>query len=1426
VDGGPYSIYADRPETSDSPPSTQTFTDTDVPVGHTYSYEIVAENVSGFSTPAYASVNVLGSATLSLNNAGKLVLTVAPGAPDRLSIQLAAGIYTLTDPAVTIAVTGAAAAFVTGGGTSAVTIPAAHLSSMTLDTSDNTDIISIISDAVPIIITADSGSGKPIINLGDPTNNELISGNITNASNSALTIAGSGTTTVTGNLTSQGSGGVTLAGAGTIEIAGNINLGPMGNLIDSGSGPATISGKISGAATSGFAQGQGLIGTYFNLPAAGNLIQPADAGNPAWLGNQTPAVTAQLVGPIDFPDIADNGFADSVGNSAYYNIGGGNNNVEARWYGNIMIPGTGTAPVPINFATTSDDGSMLYVDGSAVVNNNNFQGAAQATGIADLTPGLHTIDVEYYQGGGAAVMDAQWDPTGGTNFVDIPSTAFSSIQAVNGVTMTGTGTLTLSHTNSYSGSTTINAGILVAAANGAMGSATATGIVVNNGGALAFTGGVHYITLEPVTISGSGPAGLGAIENIGGTNTFSIPVTVPGTAVIGSVAGSLTLSGNIICQGAGITLTGAGAIHVSGNILLGPEGNLTDSGSGPATITGAISGTALSGSVQGLTGTYFNLPYGDPTSSLIYPAVSSNSDWLGNQTPAATAQLVGPIDFPDIADNGFADSLGDPAYYNLGGGNNNNVEARWYGEIMIPGTGTAPVPINFATTSDDGSMLYLDGNVVVFNNYNQGATERTGLANLTPGLHMIDVEYYQGYGGAVMDAQWDPTGGNNFVDIPNSAFFEPANSVIKTGSGTLTLSHTNSYLGSTTINAGTLVAVANGAMGPATAAGIVVNTGGALAFTGGLHYTTAEPITISGSGPAGNGAIENIGGTNTFSIPITLSDSATIGSDAGTMILVGSISAGLSTLTVVGAGTTTITGSIICQGGNVNLAGSGAINIAGNINLGPEGNLTDSSSGHDKITGVISGTATSGFVHGLTGTYFNLPAAGNLIQPADAGNSAWLGNQTPAVTAQLVGPIDFPDIADNGFADSVGSPAYYNIGGGNNNVEARWYGHIMIPGTGTAPVPINFATTSDDGSMLYIDGNAVVNNNNFQGPTQATGMADLTPGLHTIDVEYYQGGGGAVMDAQWDPTGGTNFVDIPNSAFGEPVNNLIKTGTGTLTLSSTDTYFGSTTVDAGKLVVDGHLLNTTVTVNGGGTLGGDGKVPATTVQTGGVLSPGDSPGKLTAASLSLATGSAFNEELGGTTAGSQYDQLVIPAGGTVALGGATLNVSILNGFVPTVGQQFTIIKNQGGGSVVGTFFQGSTDNFDGYVFGINYAGGAGHDVVLTVLSKDVTSQVSVNKSGLVYNRATELFGGNVTITNTGATDLIGALEVEVTGLPADVTLANASGTAPDGNPYIAIDLTGGVLAPGQSITFTVLFKNPKLLSFNYGIVAFDESTTI
>ena len=85
----------------------------------------------------------------------------------------------------------------------------------------------------------------------------------------------------------------------------------------------------------------------------------------------------------------------------------------------------------------------------------------------------------------------------------------------------------------------------------------------------------------------------------------------------------------------------------------------------------------------------------------------------------------------------------------------------------------------------------------------------------------------------------------------------------------MTLSRANAYHGSTKIDAGTLIVTANGAMGPAAAAGIFVNNGGALAFAGGLYYSPAEPITINGSGPAGNGAVRPTT-TATYCLPSTM----------------------------------------------------------------------------------------------------------------------------------------------------------------------------------------------------------------------------------------------------------------------------------------------------------------------------------------------------------------------------------------------------------------------------------------------------------------------------------------------------------------------------------------------------------------------------
>src|SRR6185436_14129974 len=117
--------------------------------------------------------------------------------------------------------------------------------------------------------------------------------------------------------------------------------------------------------------------------------------------------------------------------------------------------------------------------------------------------------------------------------------------------------------------------------------------------------------------------------------------------------------------------------------------------------------------------------------------------------------------------------------------------------------------------------------------------------------------------------------------------------------------------------------------------------------------------------------------------------------------------------------------------------------------------------------------------------------------------------------------------------------------------------------------------------------------------------------------------------------------------------------------------------------------------------GTNGSVGTTTVTGTGKLSPGSSPGKFFTGNIALNSGSLFAIELNGVTPGSLHDQLVVT--GTVNLGGATLQGSV--GYVPAVGQEFTIIDNNGSSDdVTGTFngiINGGTATLGAYNFTVN-----------------------------------------------------------------------------------------------------------------------------
>lgn len=71
-----------------------------------------------------------------------------------------------------------------------------------------------------------------------------------------------------------------------------------------------------------------------------------------------------------------------------------------------------------------------------------------------------------------------------------------------------------------------------------------------------------------------------------------------------------------------------------------------------------------------------------------------------------------------------------------------------------------------------------------------------------------------------------------------------------------------------------------------------------------------------------------------------------------------------------------------------------------------------------------------------------------------------------------------------------------------------------------------------------------------------------------------------------------------------------KSGNGTLELTADSSYSGNTTVTAGTLLANANATSTTVNVQSGGTLGGNGTVGGVVLETGGTLAPGNSPGML------------------------------------------------------------------------------------------------------------------------------------------------------------------------------------------------------------------------
>jgi len=126
----------------------------------------------------------------------------------------------------------------------------------------------------------------------------------------------------------------------------------------------------------------------------------------------------------------------------------------------------------------------------------------------------------------------------------------------------GLGTVTLANSNSYTGPTAVQEGSLVVAANNALGTTNA-GTTIANGAALAFQT-TSYLSREPVTVSGAGPNGLGAILSLAGVNTFCGDITMAEDTIFGVLSSSTLILSNSITGTANFIKNGPGTLILSG----------------------------------------------------------------------------------------------------------------------------------------------------------------------------------------------------------------------------------------------------------------------------------------------------------------------------------------------------------------------------------------------------------------------------------------------------------------------------------------------------------------------------------------------------------------------------------------------------------------------------------------------------------------------------------------------------------------------------------------------------------------------------------------------------------------------------------------------------------------------------------------------
>lgn len=449
--------------------------------------------------------------------------------------------------------------------------------------------------------------------------------------------------------------------------------------------------------------------------------------------------------------------------------------------------------------------------------------------------------------------------------------------------------------------------------------------------------------------------------------------------------------------------------------------------------------------------------------------------------------------------------------------------------------------------------------------------------------------------------------------------------------GTIILTGDNTYTGLTTLHSGILQMGAGGAAG--SVAGDIHNNG-QLIFNRSGDYSYGGNISGSGSLLKYDGGSMTLSGFNTYTGSTTIR--------SGSLVLARSGALSASTAVTVGYEATLDLGGFDQTIGS--LAGSSRATVklgSGTLTVGGSNTSTTFNGGISGSGGLIkegTGTLTLLYYHNYTG---GTTISNGTLQ---IGSGYFSGG----VVGDIVNNSALVFSCDHwyGFGGAIsGSGSVAQSGSGITSLEGvNTYTGGTILNSGTLELDSNQAigsgTLTINGGFLRAKGmertvaNKVVINNDFSlgRSTRLSGAISLTKDITLTSTN---------PDVRSPTT--TVISGVISGAYGI----TFKDGsnpTGTIILSGANTYTGATIVSSGTLFVNGSLGDSAVTVNSGAIFGGTGTIGgSTTIESGGHLAPGNSPGTITFASgLALDSGAIVDFELGAV------NDLILVTGGTLS----------------------------------------------------------------------------------------------------------------------------------------------------------------------------------